>query len=96
MRRWKAPPRAEDGPSAERAEEVVIMPVRKIARIVDAAYKDADLARMKASDPEFRREVTKDRRSTLSSFKTVKHALADRERIEKKTAAARKAPKKKK
>lgn len=66
------------------------MPVRKIARIVDAAYKDADLARSKASDPAFRREVNKDRRTSLSSFKTVKHALRDRERMEKQSAAAKK------
>lgn len=63
------------------------MPVRKIARIVNAAYKDADLARSKASDPAFRREVNKDRRTSLASFKTVKHALSDRERIEKQKAA---------
>ena len=34
------------------------------------------------SDPAFRRGVQSDRRATLSKFRTVKHALADRERIE--------------
>ncbi|MGH2500556.1 MAG: hypothetical protein ACRDF0_10775 [Candidatus Limnocylindria bacterium] len=66
------------------------MPVRKIARIVDAAMKDADLARKTSSDPRFHRDVTRDRRKTLSSFKTVKHALRDREKSEKAKAKAKK------
>ena len=59
---------------------------RALGRIVDAigaAGRDADLARRSASDPAFRRGVQSDRRETLSKFTTVKHALADRERIEK-------------
>ena len=55
----------------------------RIARAIDAAGRDADLARRSASDPEFRRGVREDRRATLSSFRTVRDALADRERIEK-------------
>jgi hypothetical protein len=58
------------------------MAVRKIARIVDTAMKDADLARRRASDPQFRRAVQKDRRGALSEFKTVRQALRDRARIE--------------
>jgi hypothetical protein len=58
-------------------------PVRKLARVVDAALKDADAARKNAFDPEFKRGLGADRRSTLSRFRTVQHALADRERIEK-------------
>jgi hypothetical protein len=57
-----------------------------IGRIVDAigaAGRDADLARRSSSDPAFRKGVQSDRRQTLSKFSTVKHALADRERIEK-------------
>jgi hypothetical protein len=57
-----------------------------IGRIVDAigaAGRDADLARRSTSDPAFRKAVQSDRRATLSKFSTVKHALADRERIEK-------------
>lgn len=57
--------------------------VRRIVRAIDAAGRDADLARRSASDPAFRRGVQSDRRGTLSKFRTVKHALADRERIEK-------------
>ena len=58
----------------------------RIGRIVDAigaAGRDADLARRSTSDPAFRKGVQDDRRATLSKFTTVKHALADRERIEK-------------
>ena len=58
-------------------------PIRRIARAIDAAGRDADLARRSASDPEFRRRIQADRRGTLSSFRTVRHALADREKIEK-------------
>ena len=57
------------------------MPIRKIARIIDAAAKDADRARRTANTPEFREAVTKDRRSALSEYATVKDALRDRERI---------------
>jgi hypothetical protein len=55
----------------------------RIVRAIDAAGRDADLARRRASDPAFRRGIRDDRRDTLSEFRTVKHALADRERIEK-------------
>ena len=55
----------------------------RIARAIDAAGRDADVARRSANDPEFRRGIREDRRRTLSSFQTVKHALADRERIQK-------------
>lgn len=58
-------------------------PLGRIVRAIDAAGRDADLARRNASDPAFRKGVQSDRRGTLSKFTTVKHALADRERIEK-------------
>jgi len=57
--------------------------IGRIARAIDAAGRDADLARRNAGDPAFRRGVRDDRRETLSEFRTVKHALADREKIEK-------------
>jgi hypothetical protein len=66
------------------------MPLRKIkrvAKIVDAAFRDGARARSQATDPTFRENVQKDRRAELSKFKTVQHALADRERIEKGRAA---------
>ena len=56
--------------------------IGRIARAIDAAGRDADLARRRAADPAFRRGVRDDRRDTLSEFTTVKHALADREKIE--------------
>jgi hypothetical protein len=67
------------------------MPLRKIARIVNAAYKDADRARRTSQSPEFRKAVTKDRRESLGEFRTVKHALRDRELIAKKGGNAAKA-----
>jgi hypothetical protein len=54
----------------------------RIADAIGAAGRDADLARRRASDPAFRRGVREDRRGTLSEFTTVKHALADRKKIE--------------
>lgn len=73
------------------------MPLRKlkkVARIVDAAMRDG--ARAQATDPAFRENQQKDRRGELSKFKTVQHALADRERIEKSRASKAKAKPKKK
>jgi Ser/Thr protein kinase RdoA (MazF antagonist) len=55
----------------------------RIVGAIDAAGRDADLARRSSSDPAFRRGVKDDRRATLSKFSTVKHAIADRDRIEK-------------
>lgn len=65
-------------------------PLREIARAIDAAGTDADLARKSAGNAQFIRDVQADRRGTLSSFKTVKHALADRAKIEKQRAAKKK------
>ncbi len=73
------------------------MPLRKlkkVARIVDAAMRDA--ARAQATDPAFRENQQIDRRGELSKFKTVQHALADRERIDKSRATKAKAKPKKK
>lgn len=59
------------------------MPLKKLAKIVGDAQRDAAIARRTANDPDFQRKVQKDRRGTLSRFATVKAALRDRERIEK-------------
>jgi hypothetical protein len=75
------------------------MPLRKlkrVAKIVDAAMRDGARARSQSTDPAFRERVQSDRRGELSKFKTVQHALADRERIEKSKAAKAKAKTKKK
>lgn len=58
------------------------MPIKKIARTVGAAFKDADRARKSYGSADFRKSVQKDRRGALSEFRTVKHALKDREAIE--------------
>jgi len=52
--------------------------VRKLAKIVGAAFRDADLARKTSGDPKWRKEQMKDRRGTLRKFETVEHALEDR------------------
>jgi hypothetical protein len=57
--------------------------LRKLARTVDQALKDADAARKNAFDPEFKKGLGKDRRSTLSRFRTVRQAIAERDAIEK-------------
>ena len=56
--------------------------IKKVAKVIDAAMRDGGRARTQASDPQFRQNVQKDRRGELSKFKTVQHAIADRERIE--------------
>ncbi len=64
------------------------MPVRKFAKIVGAAFRDADRARKTSADPKWRKEQQDDRRGTLRKFETVEHALADRD----KSAAKAKTP----
>jgi hypothetical protein len=56
--------------------------ITKVAKVIDAAMRDGARARTQATDPQFRENVQKDRRRELSKFKTVQHAIADRERIE--------------
>lgn len=70
--------------------------IRRAASVLNAAMKDADLARKTAHDPAFRREVQADRRGALSRYKTVQHALRDRAAAEvaaAKPAKPAKAPK---
>jgi hypothetical protein len=55
------------------------MPVRKIAKIVGAAMRDADRARQSHSDPKWRREQMADRRGTLRKFETVEHTIQERD-----------------
>ena len=69
------------------------MPVRRIAKTIDAAFRDASRARQAHTSPKFRKDVQADRRGTLRGFETVEHALQDRERIEKsKNAPAKSGP----
>lgn len=68
------------------------MPIRKIARTIDAAFRDASRAREAHTSPKFRKDVQSDRRGTLRKFETVEHALQDRAKIE--SAKTKKAKKK--
>jgi hypothetical protein len=61
--------------------------VRKIAKTIDAAFRDAGKARDAHTSPQFRKDVQKDRRGTLRKFDTVEQALQDRAKIEKTKAA---------
>ena len=56
------------------------MPVRKFAKIVGAAFRDADLARKTSADPKWQMAQMADRRGTLRKFETVEHALQDRDK----------------
>ena len=62
-------------------------PMDSLARLVVAAgvrHVHGDIVGdASAFDPQFKRELGKDRRTTLSRFRTVQHALEDRERIAK-------------
>ena len=61
----------------------------KLANILDTSSADAALARQRAADQRFRAAIQKDRRKALSSFATVKQALADRAKAEKARARAK-------
>jgi hypothetical protein len=62
-------------------------PIKKFAKTIDAAFRDAGRARDAHTSPQFRKDVQKDRRGTLRKFDTVEHALEDRAKIEKAKAA---------
>ena len=66
-----------------RASAVPKKIIGKVASVVSDALRDADVARRSAHDPQFHRDVQKDRRGTLSRYKTVQHALLDRAASEK-------------
>ncbi len=55
------------------------MPVRKIAKIVNAAFKDGAAARRAASSPKWAREQQKDRGGTLRKFDTVRQTIKERD-----------------
>ena len=62
-------------------------PIGRIAKTIDAAFRDAGKARDAHTSPQFRKDIQKDRRETLRKFDTVEHALEDRAKIEKAKAA---------
>jgi hypothetical protein len=55
------------------------VPVRKIAKIVGAAMRDADRARRIKGDAEWNRAQQKDRRGTLRKFETVEQTIQERD-----------------
>ena len=58
--------------------------LKKFAEIVDSSAKDASRARKVARSPKMQQEIADDRRKGLSkNFRTVRAALAERERIAK-------------
>lgn len=66
------------------------MPVRKIARIVGEAMRDADRARKTSADPKWRKAQMSDRRGTLRKFETVEHTIQEREAPKTKAKAKKK------
>lgn len=66
------------------------MPVRKIAKIVESALRDADRARRIKGDAEWNQAQQKDRRGTLRQFETVKDTIKERDaKAKKKTKKTR-------
>jgi hypothetical protein len=64
-------------------------PLKGVVRALDDALHDEAVARRASGSRGFQRDVARDRRGTLSRFKTVQHALEDRERTERGSASAR-------
>ena len=61
--------------------------LKKLAEIVDASSQDASRARKVSRSPKMQQEITADRRPALSgNFKTVRQAIADRDKIAKQKA----------
>ena len=61
--------------------------LKKLAEIVDASSKDASRARKVSRSPKMQHEISADRRTALSdNFKTVRQAIADRDKIAKQKA----------
>jgi hypothetical protein len=71
------------------------VPVRKIAKIVESAMRDADRARRSVGDADWNRAQRKDRRGTLRKFETVEQTIKERD-AEKRAKASARAKKKKK
>ena len=61
--------------------------LQKLAEIVDTSSKDASRARKVSRSPKMQQEISTDRRTALSgNFKTVRLAIADRDKIAKQKA----------
>ena len=66
------------------------MPVRKIAKIVTEAMRDADRARKSSADPKWRKDQMSDRGGTLRRFETVESTIEEREAHAKSKSKAKK------
>ena len=66
------------------------MPVRKLAKIVTEAMRDADRARKSSADPKWRKEQMSDRRGTLRKFETVESTIQERDAHKTKAKAKKK------
>ena len=56
--------------------------LRTFVEIVDTSSKDASRARKVSRSPKMQQEIAADRRGALSgNFKTVRQAIADRDKI---------------
>lgn len=61
--------------------------LKKFAEIVDTSSKDASRARKVSRSPKMQQEISEDRRNGLSkNFKTVRQAIADRDKVAKQKA----------
>jgi hypothetical protein len=61
--------------------------LKRFAEIVDTSAKDASRARKVSRSPKMQQEIATDRRAGLSrNFKTVRQAIADRDKIAKQKA----------
>ena len=59
--------------------------LKRFAEIVDTSSKDASRARKVSRSPKMQQEISADRRKALSkNFKTVRQAIADRDKAKKK------------
>lgn len=66
--------------------------IKRIARVITTASRDAEIASRTAHDPQFQKDVREDRRGALSKYGTVRQALRDRSAAAKPRAGS---PKKK-
>jgi hypothetical protein len=66
------------------------VPVRKIAKIVGSAMRDADRARRSQGDAAWNKANQKDRRATLRKFETVEQTIQERDAATRKKAAKKK------
>ena len=58
--------------------------LKRFAEIVDTSSKDASRARKVSRSPKMQQEISDDRRTALAkNFKTVRQAIADRDRLAK-------------